>query len=143
MLGEEDINPQGFYRWPSSVRLSSMMAPSIVRHDSGWTQVMGSGGSNRIRTAMLQVLVNQLAFGMGPETAVNAPRIHVEGDLVSVEAGISQAAADALARTCPRVEHWDEINFFFGGAHCVRLNPHNGGFDGVGDPRRGGVFVTA
>ena len=141
MLGEEDINPQGFHRWPRDVRLSSMMAPSIVQHDNGWTQVMGSGGSNRIRTAMLQVLVNQLAFGMNPAQAVNAPRIHVEGDLVSVEAGFESAAVDTLERVCPRVERWDEINFFYGGAHCVRFDPRDRTFDGVGDPRRGGVFV--
>ena len=143
MLGEEDINPQGFHRWPRNVRLSSMMAPTIVRHADGGAQVMGSGGSNRIRTAMLQVLVNQLAFGMGPERAVNAPRIHVEGDLVSVEAGVAPAAVEALAQVYPRVERWDKINFFFGGAHCVRFDPSDGSFDGVGDPRRGGVFVTA
>ena len=143
MLGEEDINPQGFHHWPSDVRLSSMMAPSIVRHRDGWAQVMGSGGSNRIRTAMLQVMVNQLAFGMDPERAVTAPRLHVEGDLASVEAGFSAKAMQALETVCPRVERWDEINFFFGGAHCVRFDPRSGDFDGVGDSRRGGVFVTA
>ncbi|MBL6945815.1 MAG: gamma-glutamyltransferase [Rhodospirillales bacterium] len=143
MLGEEDINPHGFHSWPKNARLSSMMAPSLIEHEDGWTQVMGSGGSNRIRTAMLQVLVNQLAFGMEPDRAVKAPRIHVEGDLVSVETGFEMEAVTALTNICPRVERWDAINFFFGGAHSVRFDPHEGIFDGVGDPRRGGVFQIA
>jgi gamma-glutamyltranspeptidase/glutathione hydrolase len=28
MLGEEDLNPQGFHQWQENVRISSMMAPN-------------------------------------------------------------------------------------------------------------------
>ena len=30
MLGEEDLNPDGFHAWPADTRVSSMMAPSLV-----------------------------------------------------------------------------------------------------------------
>ena len=30
MLGEEDLNPEGFNRWPRDVRVSSMMAPTLA-----------------------------------------------------------------------------------------------------------------
>lgn len=146
MLGEEDINPHGLHRWPENRRLSSMMAPSLIEFPSGAVEVTGSGGSNRIRTAMLQVLINELAFGMAPAEAVTRPRLHVEGGLVSIEAGYDTAAVAELERHFPKMEKWDDINFFFGGAHAVRFDA--GGdmdepFDGVGDPRRGGVFVLA
>lgn len=140
MLGEEDINPDGFHRWPADCRLSSMMAPSLVTFPDGSIEVLGSGGSNRIRTAILQVLVNQLLFGMDPGPAVESPRIHVEGSRASVEAGFEPAAVTAVAEAVPQVERWDGINFFFGGVHCVWFDPADGGFAGVGDPRRGGVF---
>ena len=143
MLGEEDINPHGFHNWPADVRLSSMMAPSLVHHADGAVEVLGSGGSNRIRTAMLQVLLNELAHGMEPRAAIESPRIHVEGDRVSVEAGFDAASVDVLARDFRDVERWDCLNFFFGGAHGVRFDRNTERFSGAGDPRRGGAFVRA
>ncbi|MFB1493342.1 gamma-glutamyltransferase, partial [Thiocapsa sp. C3-3m] len=48
MLGEEDINPHGFHRWPTNRRISSMMAPSLLAlADRGWV-VTGSSGSGWI-----------------------------------------------------------------------------------------------
>ena len=41
-----------------------MMAPTLVLHDGKPQLVLGSGGSNRIRTAFLQVVSNLLDFGM-------------------------------------------------------------------------------
>ena len=35
MLGEEDVNPRGFHNWPEDVRLSSMMAPTVVIDAAG------------------------------------------------------------------------------------------------------------
>ncbi len=143
MLGEEDINPHGFHNWPADVRLSSMMAPSLVHHADGAVEVLGSGGSNRIRTAMLQVLVNELAYGMEPRAAIESPRIHVEGDRVSVEAGFDAASVDVLTQVFREVERWDGLNFFFGGAHSVRFDPAAARFTGAGDPRRDGAFIQA
>ncbi len=143
MLGEEDINPHGFHRWPENARLSSMMAPSLIHHADGALEVLGSGGSNRIRTAMLQVLVNELLFGMDARQAIESPRIHVEGRRISVEAGYDAESIEALARGFPDIEPWDGINFFFGGAHSVRFDPAADQFTGAGDPRRGGAFLRA
>jgi len=52
MLGEEDLNPYGFHQWQENVRISSMMAPTIVLKNNQPEIVLGSGGSNRIRTAI-------------------------------------------------------------------------------------------
>ena len=92
MLGEEDINPQGFDRWPLDVRLGSMMAPTAVETAERLI-VLGSGGSNRIRTAVLQVIVNLLAFDMTASEAVAAPRIHVERGHLDMEPGWPEATA--------------------------------------------------
>ena len=63
LLGEDDINPHGFHRWPVDQRMCSMMAPTVLVEADGTTVALGSGGSNRIRTAVLQVLLNLLEFG--------------------------------------------------------------------------------
>ncbi len=142
MLGEEDINPQGFYRWPSDTRLCSMMAPSLVLHGSGGVEALGSGGSKRIRTALLQVLLHRLEEGVPLEDSVNRPRIHLEDQLLSVEPGFAEAELAGLAEHFPEIERWEAPNMFFGGTHCVLFDPATGRFEGAGDPRRGGVAVV-
>jgi gamma-glutamyltranspeptidase/glutathione hydrolase len=85
MLGEEDINPRGFHRWPSDRRLASMMAPSVLRFPDGRLAALGSGGSNRLRTAILQVLSNLIDFAMPVQAAVKSPRLHHERGLARAE----------------------------------------------------------
>jgi gamma-glutamyltranspeptidase/glutathione hydrolase len=140
MLGEEDLNPGGFHRWQEDERLSSMMSPSLLLTPSGDAIVTGSGGSNRIRSAVLQVISNLLDFSMSPAEAVSHPRIHFESDLLSLEPGIPIASADAIADEFPMQQRWQEKNLFFGGAHTV-MRGRKGDFAGVGDERRGGVCI--
>ena len=141
LLGEDDINPHGFHRWPVDQRMCSMMAPTVVVEADGATAALGSGGSNRIRTAILQVLLNLLEFGMSIEDAVARPRIHFENDLLSIEDGFDADQLAAVLKTFPNTEVWEEKNLFFGGVHAVRFDAGAGRFDGAGDLRRGGVTL--
>lgn len=139
MLGEEDLNPEGFHRWPTAHRMTSMMAPTMVLRRDGEIVATGSGGSNRIRSAILQVLLNLIDRGMSLEEAVNAPRLHLEGELLSLEGGFDREQLAALLDAYPEHRLWQEQNMFFGGAHsCLR---NRRGLVGVGDPRRGGVSL--
>lgn len=140
MLGEEDLNPDGFYRWPANKRMTSMMAPTLVISPQGEKVCLGSGGSNRLRTAILQVLVNVLDYGMPLEDAVNAPRLHFENDLLSIEPGFDQSQLQLLLRTFTNHRQWEQNSLFFGGVHAVA--EHRGGFIGAGDPRRDGVAIA-
>jgi len=142
MLGEEDLNPEGFHRLPAGVRLASMMTPTIVSLPDGGQIALGSGGSNRIRSAILQVLTNVLEYGMGLEQAVIAPRLHLEASHLSVEAGISDAAIESLRVEWPDMKQWPAANLFFGGVHAVERLA-NGDFRAAGDPRRGGAVTIA
>ncbi|MCH7958288.1 MAG: gamma-glutamyltransferase, partial [Proteobacteria bacterium] len=142
LLGEDDINPHGFHRWPVDQRMCSMMAPTVLVQADGATVALGSGGSNRIRTAILQVLLNLLEFGMSIEDAVARPRIHFENDLLSIEDGFDPDPLAAVSKTFPNTEVWEEKNLFFGGVHAVRFDAGGGRFDGAGDLRRGGVALT-
>ena len=142
MLGEEDINPRGFHNWPTDTRIGSMMAPALVAGPGDGVTVLGSGGSNRIRTAILQVLVNLVNFGMSVEDAVTESRIHYEGDLLDMEVGFDDDEIAVLAETFPNMKIWDEKNLYFGGTHTVRYDSRAGAFEGAGDLRRGGVSIT-
>jgi gamma-glutamyltranspeptidase/glutathione hydrolase len=142
MLGEEDINLGGFHRWPTDRRLASMMAPTVVRFADGRLAVAGSGGSNRIRTAILQVLSNLIDFGMPVERAVDLPRIHYERGLLNIEGGYRQREIDRLIAEFPEHRLWPGRNLFFGGVHAALADPAAGRFGGAGDPRRDGVAVV-
>jgi len=142
MLGEEDLNPQGFHQWPPNQRMSSMMAPTMVLQEGQPRLVLGSGGSNRIRTAILQVVSNVLDFGMDIEAAVHAPRLHWERGALHLEPGFDRATVEAegIARD-DQCTWWQDRNMFFGGVHAVAVGP-DGALSGVGDGRRGGACVV-
>ena len=140
MLGEADLNPKGFHRWPLDERMTSMMAPTALVWRDGRKVATGSGGSSRIRTALLQVLVNLVDFGMDVEEAVSAPRIHVEDSFLSVEGGFDLERIAPVLEAWPEHQLWDARNMFFGGAHTAASGPR--GVEGAGDPRRGGACVV-
>lgn len=139
MLGEEDLNPKGFHHWPTDQRMTSMMAPSIVTLPDKRQIALGSGGSNRLRTAILQVLLNVIDFKMPLDQAVTSPRLHHEGGLLSVEGGFADVAIAQLLKNHPNYQVWPGLNLFFGGTHSVSRSAD--GFFGIGDPRRGGVAM--
>lgn len=141
MLGEEDLNPAGPGCWSEGVRLASMMSPMLLRFPDR-AIALGSGGSNRIRSAIVQVVVNLARFGMGLEAAVGAPRLHLEGSRLSIESGWNADAQTHLRRRLPDLHEWPERNLFFGGVHAVERR-HDGRLSGAGDPRRGGAVAIA
>jgi gamma-glutamyltranspeptidase/glutathione hydrolase len=139
MLGEEDLAPEGLGKWREGVRPSSMMAPTIIMRPDGTVTALGTGGSNRIRTAILQVAVNLLDHGMSLEAAVEAPRLHVEkGGTLSFEPGLPESVESAFLALKDKAHAWPAPNLFFGGVHAARRFA-DGVVEGAGDPRRGGV----
>jgi gamma-glutamyltranspeptidase/glutathione hydrolase len=141
MLGEEDVNPRGFHHWPVDSRLSSMMAPTLLIGRDGYLTALGSGGSNRIRSAILQVLVNLLCFGLPLDQAVMAPRLHMEENFLNVEPGLVKTSVDAALAESAAHKIWPDRNLFFGGVHAASSGVGDEPA-GAGDPRRGGVVMT-
>ncbi len=142
MLGEEDLSPNGFHRWQPGQRMTSMMAPSIFEDADGRLAALGSGGSNRLRTAILQVLLNLVDQRQSIEAAVEQPRLHVERGEAHAEAGFDASSLEALETATGRLRLWPAQNLFFGGVHGVVRMP-DGRLAGAGDPRRGGVALLA
>jgi gamma-glutamyltranspeptidase/glutathione hydrolase len=140
IMGEQDLNPHGFHSYPPGRRMPSMMAPTIVSLDGDVELVLGSAGSNRIRSALLQTIVAVVDHGMDVEAAVRAPRAHFEDGVVYVEPGIDTAPLERAGRAIARFR---APNLFFGGVQAVQRDPNTGTVRGAGDPRRGGVAVTS
>lgn len=143
-LGEEDLSPHGFHRHTPGVRLPTMMSPMVVRRGGRPIFALGSGGANRIRTALGQTLYRALARGSSIIDAVYAPRVHAEGGEVWFETqGLADAdaVAAALGARYPEVHAFAGRSFVFGGVHAVGVDGA-GRQRGVGDPRRGGVAIV-
>jgi gamma-glutamyltranspeptidase/glutathione hydrolase len=140
MLGEIDLNPGGRAP-PAGRRLTSMMAPSMVLEDGRPRLVLGSAGSERLRGAVLQVVVNVVDHGLGAQDAIEEPRVHLDGDTVHLEGGSAEGLAEELERLEYPVVRWEGRNLFFGGAAAVAARGR-GEFEAAGDPRRGGAGVV-
>jgi len=138
MMGEDDLHPGGFHSMEPGLRVGSMMSPTIIRRGGHVESVLGSGGSKRIRTAMLQVIYNMLDAGLGVREAVEAPRMHLDDDgLLHLEPGFDAGVVKALASMYP-LHQWALRDLYFGGVHVV-----TSGLGGWGDTRRGGAFREA
>jgi len=115
------------------------MAPTVILEADGTVTALGTGGSNRIRTAILQVAVNLLTHGMRLDDAVAAPRLHVERcGTTSFEPGLSETAEAAFRALGEKGQAWPAQNLFFGGVHAARRHT-KGDVEGAGDPRRQGA----
>ncbi len=141
MLGEDDLNPLGLNNWLPDRRLSSMMCPGIALKDSS-KLALGSGGSNRIRTAVLQVLINTTLCEMPLDDAISASRMHFDDKLYIEAPGIHESIIASLKQAYSDLVIFPSRDFYFGGVNAVSVgNKYN---QAVADPRRGGsaVIVT-
>ena len=134
MLGETHL--AGEER--AGARVTSLMAPSLLFREGRPRLVVGSAGSTRLHGAILQVVANVAARGLGVEEAVEAPRIHFEEGIAHCE---DPAAADELEAAGYPVVRWRKQNLFFGGASAVEIRD-DGSLAAAGDPRRGGAAVV-
>ncbi|MGH2982303.1 MAG: gamma-glutamyltransferase family protein [Solirubrobacterales bacterium] len=141
MLGEQDLNPHGFHLTPAGRRMPSMMAPTMVMRDGEVIAGLGSAGSNRIRSAILQTVLRLVVDGMSAADAVRAPRVHFEDGVVQAEPGIDEIALQRLEEGGVPVSRWQRPNLFFGGVQAVARAAADGSLEGGGDPRRGGAVV--
>lgn len=175
MMGEEDLNPGGYFSLAPGERLTSMMSPTIAvsrggdgggsgsacdgdrgdsggapGDDSGELVALGSAGSERLRSAIVQILVNMIDLDMAPQEAIDQPRLHYHRDVLHAEGGTPHTVADALAAAGYDVNRWPVRDLFFGGAQVakrrvardVERGETGTTFEGGGDPRRGGTAIV-
>jgi gamma-glutamyltranspeptidase/glutathione hydrolase len=111
-----------------------MMSPTFMKKDGEVEAVLGTGGSIRIRSAMQQVISNMIDFGMNPQQATDAARLHVEEDTVQIEPGFDKKVVDSLSKE-KKTNLWSRKDYYFGGVHIATPDT------GAGDHRRGGAVL--
>jgi gamma-glutamyltranspeptidase/glutathione hydrolase len=119
---------------PSKRPLSSM-SPTIVLKDGKPVLVTGSPGGSRIISAVLQVIVNVLDYGMDVAAAVAAPRLHHQWlpDDVRIERGFAEDTIAALrAKGHHVIEPLGQTS-----ANSIAVTPN--GLLGAPDPRTRGA----
>jgi gamma-glutamyltranspeptidase/glutathione hydrolase len=134
MLGEVDL-----LRGPlePGSRMESMMAPSLALDRDGLALAIGSAGGTRIRSALVSVAAGILDEGLGPQEAVERPRLHPAGGIVNAEAGVDEGGLAELERRGWKVRRWASRHHYFGGVSAVaRGGP-------ASDPRRSGAARRA
>lgn len=137
-LGEEDINTHGFFNFKENTRMASMMSPTILENRD--TKIaLGTGGSNRIKTALFQVIWHIIAENKTLAQAVNQPRFHFENNSLDIEQGFSKSTVDQLKQVHKNITQWNRRSLYFGGVNAVQYGTtHNA----TGDSRRNGVGLV-
>ncbi|MGE3955786.1 MAG: gamma-glutamyltransferase [Vicinamibacterales bacterium] len=76
----------------------SSMTPTILEKDGRLFMTVGAPGGSRISTAVLQVILNVVDFGMTIQDAIDAPRVHHQWmpDRLSLERAISPDTVEIL-----------------------------------------------
>lgn len=130
MLGEEDLNPFGFHNWTTRRRLPTMLSPIIITKNNKPKFIFGSGGSNRIRSANIQVILNLLVYNMDLQNAISSPRLHLEGNTLFYEPHVKFNNDNNI-----NLKPFKNKSLFFGGVNAVSQN------SSISDERRGGYSI--
>jgi gamma-glutamyltranspeptidase / glutathione hydrolase len=133
MLGELDVVGEGA-QLPGA-RLASMMTPTLVLADGRPQLALGSAGSVRLAGAIAQV-ADAVLRGIPVAEAIDRPRIHVDGDDLHLEGGVTEPAPEGW-----NAVRWAGRNLFFGGVAAVERRA-DGTLAAAGDPRRGGHGIV-
>lgn len=136
-LGESDINSAGFFNWSAGQRMRSMMAPTLIHHPQN-SYALGSGGSNRIKTAIFQVVYHLIHENRLLKTAVEKSRMHFENNHLDLEPDFSQSDVKYFKDHID-VTQWQKHNLYFGGVNAVQTGQT---VAAVGDFRRHGCGLV-
>jgi gamma-glutamyltranspeptidase/glutathione hydrolase len=137
MLGETDLAVKAVRLEPGD-RLTSMMSPVLAFRGGERRPCLsiGSSGSARLRSSIVQVLVHVFDHGLAPDAATEHPRVHPQGAEIECEGGVPERVMAGLETRGERVVRWPDRNGYFGAAQVVV--EQDGRLLSAGDPRRGG-----
>jgi gamma-glutamyltranspeptidase/glutathione hydrolase len=138
MLGELDVI--GHKTRAPGTRLPTMLTPTLVLEEGRTRLVLGSAGSVRLAGAIAQVVWQVVGRSLPVTDAIDAPRMHAEGETLHLEGGWPLDASSALEERWD-VVRWGARNLYFGGVQAVEVGA-NGAIAAAGDPRRGGAGVV-
>jgi gamma-glutamyltranspeptidase/glutathione hydrolase len=110
-------------------------APTIVLRNERPYLVCGAPGGRKIMSAIVQVVVNTIDYGDGPQDATSRPRVHDEGERLQVDSRIGEDVRTELRRLGHELEIKVEdvlaTNFARPAAIQIRGDALRGGVEGT------------
>ncbi len=120
-------------------RMLSSMTPTIVLKDGKPVLLLGARGGGRIPTAVAQVILNVIDFGLPLQDAVDAPRIHYQWRPDEVLYERNGLPADVVVNLRAIGYVVNETPDSNGRCHALMIDYGSGRFLGAPDPREEGV----
>ena len=112
--------------------------PAMLRRGGRLIMPFGVMGGQYQPSGHVRVLTNLVDYGMGLQTALDAPRSFADPDGLVLETGYSNAVAAELATMGHRVLRADSPH---GGAQAIWIDDADGVLIGASDPRKDGCAL--
>jgi gamma-glutamyltranspeptidase/glutathione hydrolase len=116
------------------------MTPTVILKDDKPILVLGAPGATRIITAVAQVILNVLDFGMSAAEAVLAPRFDCQGDLIKCQSRIPDYVCAEVRRRHP-IERLPQSHGTFALVHAITIDPVTGKLGGGADTGSDGMAL--
>lgn len=116
------------------------MTPTIVSHHGQPVLILGAPGATRIITAVLQVILNRLDFGMSISDAVLAPRFDCQGETISCQARIPERVCAEVRKKHP-IARMPQSHGGLALVHAIAVDPTSGMLTGAADSGADGMAL--
>jgi gamma-glutamyltranspeptidase/glutathione hydrolase len=114
------------------------LVPAMVYKDGAPLMSFGVMGAHFQPMGHVYVMNNMFDFGMGPQEALDAPRMFFEGDGILIEDGVP---ADVVAGMEARGHKLKRRPLPWGGGQIVMFDRANGTLIGASDHRKDGMAL--
>lgn len=122
-------------------RPTSSIAPTIVLKDDRPFMTLGTPGGTRIISALAQIIMNVIDFGMSMDEAIEAPRVHCLRRQLYMEGRIDGDVIEILKSMGHPIQVREDYDKYFGGAQGILIHPETRKLYGGADSRRDGVAI--
>ena len=140
IISRTHLSIEGFFNFEENTRMASMMSPTILEQLGSNNKIaLGTGGSNRIKTAMFQVIWQLISENKTLAQAINQPRLHYENGVLDIEHGFDKHIIAELSGHYEKTNIWQQRSLYFGGVNAVQHGQTN---IAIGDSRRSGVGLV-
>lgn len=120
---------------------STGMTPTILGRGDKPALALGASGATKIITAVAQVILNVVDFGMTAQEAINAPRFDCQSGPIRCHIRIPESVCEVVRRTHP-IERIPSAYGGLGLVHAVAIEAVDGRLIGGVDPGSSGMALS-